>query len=322
MRTGSSWQWRRTGLGVVGLLLAGISSWAAEPNQETIAGKELTMLRDQEHVAIKQGQQLLLRYRYHGSSHKPYVKELSAPGLGNILRDAPADHLHHHGLMFAVRVNGVNFWEETPASGKEVHKTLRLAISKNTGTEAAVLQEQLDWQDKDGKSLLHEERVVTVYAERPGRPRLFTWQSSFTPSSGPVPLSGTVYHGLAMLFLQVMDAGGEFRNSHDAAGVDATKGKQASWCAYTAEPTAGKPVTIAMFDSPANPRHPSRWYTMNKPFAYLSATLGLDKEPCKLDQGQRLTLTYGVAVFPGEVAKEVIEPVYKVWQQLIASAGK
>ena len=32
----------------------------------------------------------------------------------NLLRDAPHDHLHHHALMYGIRVNGVNFWEETP----------------------------------------------------------------------------------------------------------------------------------------------------------------------------------------------------------------
>ncbi len=303
-------------LGLCGLLL--VSSWAsAQPKDEVASGKELVCQRDQEYVTVKQGDQLLLRYRYLGSSHKPYVKELTAPGLGNILRDAPADHLHHHGLMFAVRVNGVNFWEETPASGKEVHKKLRLAIPKNQeGREAAVVYEDLDWQDKDGKSLLKEERAVTVFAERPGQPRLLTWQASFTPSGGPVTLTGTAYNGLGMRFLQVMDAGGKFRNSHDATTVDATKGKQASWCAYSAEPMAGKPVTIAMFDAPANPRHPSRWYTMTKPFAYLSATLGLDKEPYKLDQGQRLTLTYGVAIFPREADKEAIDAVYATWRKL------
>lgn len=303
-------------VGLFGLLL--VSSWAlAQDRDEVVAGKELTCQRDREYVAVKQGAQLLLRYRYLGSSHKPYVKELTAPGLGNILRDAPADHLHHHGLMFAVRVNGVNFWEETPASGKEVHKNLRLAINKNQeGREAAVVHEDLDWQDKDGKSLLKEERAVTIFAERPGQPRLLTWQSSFTPGSGPVTLTGTAYNGLGMRFLQVMDTGGKFRNSHDAAGVDGTKGKQASWCAYSAEPLAGKSVTIAMFDAPANPRHPSRWYTMNKPFAYLSATLGLDQEPYKLDQGQRLTLTYGVAIFPREVDKEAIGAVYETWRKL------
>ncbi|MHC4656117.1 MAG: DUF6807 family protein, partial [Planctomycetota bacterium] len=53
---------------------------------------------------------------------KPYVQQLFSPAGVNILRDAPADHLHHHALMFAVKVNGVNFWEETPTAGKQLHK--------------------------------------------------------------------------------------------------------------------------------------------------------------------------------------------------------
>ncbi len=43
---------------------------------------------------------------------------------------------------------------------------------------------------------------------------------------------------------------------------------QSNWCAYTAA-VDGKPVTVAMFGHPANPR-PTTWFTMAKPFAYLS----------------------------------------------------
>ena len=60
-------------------------------------------------------------YRVDGVPFKPYVEKLFTPSGTNILRDAPSDHLHHHGLMFAVRVNGINFWEEKPDSGKQEH---------------------------------------------------------------------------------------------------------------------------------------------------------------------------------------------------------
>ena len=48
---------------------------------------------------------------------KPYVKEFMAVSGQNILRDAPFDHLHHHSLMYGIRVNGVNFWEEVAGCG-------------------------------------------------------------------------------------------------------------------------------------------------------------------------------------------------------------
>jgi len=51
----------------------------------------------------------LLVYVFATNQLKPYVRELDALSGVNVLRDAPADHLHHHGLMYAIRVNSVNF---------------------------------------------------------------------------------------------------------------------------------------------------------------------------------------------------------------------
>ena len=41
-----------------------------------------------------------------------------------MVRDAPSDHLHHHGLMFAVQVNEVNFWEERGTPGPDEVRNL------------------------------------------------------------------------------------------------------------------------------------------------------------------------------------------------------
>jgi hypothetical protein len=84
------------------------------------------------------------------------------------------------------------------------------------------------------------------------------------------------------------------------------------WCAYTAK-ADGKEVTVAIFDSPDNPRHPNRVFTMTRPFAYLSATLNLWKEPMKLDVSKPLALCYGVAVWDGTVKRADIESLYKQW---------
>src|SRR5574342_147613 len=66
----------------------------------------------------------LLTYALATNQFKPYVRELRSLRGDNVLRDAPSDHLHHHGLMYAIRVNGVNFWEEINQPGHERHVTL------------------------------------------------------------------------------------------------------------------------------------------------------------------------------------------------------
>ena len=68
---------------------------------------------------VKSGSQTLCAYTFAPEQIKPYVRELAPLGGENVLRDSPFDHKHHHGLMFAIKVNGVNFWEETPGCGYE-----------------------------------------------------------------------------------------------------------------------------------------------------------------------------------------------------------
>ena len=61
---------------------------------------------------------------------------------------------------------------------------------------------------------------------------------------------------------------------------------------------------------------------MNVPFAYLSATLdldkenGLSKEALTISRDKPLEVKYGVAAWDGEVDKAEIERAYQTWLQL------
>ena len=91
--------------------------------------------------------------------------------------------------------------------------------------------------------------------------------------------------------------------------MEGTNDKRSAWCAYSAA-ADGKPVTVAMFDDPKNPRHPATWFTMDAPFAYLAATLNLSKEPLPIESAEPLTLRYAVAVWDGDVGPEKIGKLY------------
>ena len=56
-------------------------------------------------------------YEFDPQKFKPYVKALNTLRGYGVLRDSPSDHLHHHALMYGIKVNGVNFWEETTGCG-------------------------------------------------------------------------------------------------------------------------------------------------------------------------------------------------------------
>jgi len=236
---------------------------------------------------------------YHAecTPFKPYVAQLYSPGGVAVLRDNVLDHLHHHGLMFAVAVNGVDFWSEKPNCGRQVERKLE---THNDG-----LTQQLDWTTPEGRVLLSEERSVKAHL---GPVTLLTWRSRLQ-SKDEAKLTGSHYFGLGMRFVTEMDKIARFINSANATG-DIVRGSErltaANWSACIAHD-----VTAAIFDHPSNLRHPARMFTMSVPFAYQSATLNLWKEPFTLKEP--LDLRYGVAVWDGEQPVEQIERLYRRW---------
>lgn len=270
-------------------------------------------------ISVYTGDNVLMKYRYQNVPFKPYVQQLFTPSGMNILRDAPSDHLHHHALMFAVAVDSVNFWEEQQAPGRQVHQLFaEVKIGKRNNVPNACFIEQLDWiNPRSQELLLKESRTIEICQLEEFKATLLNWQSTLAVPSGKeaMTLTGSHYFGLGMRFLESMDAGGKFLNAAGKAG-EIVRGDerlvQAKWCAYNAEAN-GKPVMIAMFGHPDNLRHPTHWFTMTKPFAYLSATMNLHKDPLNVTSNKPLVLRYAVAVWDNRVENDRIEKVYNWW---------
>jgi hypothetical protein len=296
--------------------------WQTAQAQEPF---KLTM--DANSVWVRAGESPVLQYRYSGVPFKPYIKELYTPGGINVLLDAPPDHLHHHGLMFAVAVDGVNFWEETPTAGRQMHAVfddvniVKRFGNPSVGFPVAQFKERIAWRDATPQVRLIEQRLIDVcQTNTPGTSAMatvLTWQSKFeVPKGKPsVTLAGSHYFGLGMRFPRSMDGTGEFLNADGKEGT-IFRGEerlvQSNWCAYqvTAD---GKPVTIAMFGSLKNPRGATTWFTMAKPFAYMSATLGLHAEALEVRASLPLRLRYGVAIWDRHVLPAQINAYYQEW---------
>jgi len=286
-----------------------------------LAASPMRLVMDQNVVSVYD-EGVLLRYSYRDVPFKPYVKELFTPGGVNVLLDAPADHLHHHALMFAVTADGVNFWEEQQAPGRQAHQRFDdVRVDRRDGAHFAGFSQQIDWQNpQSGQLVLKEIRTIEICNFAKPKAALLTWQSHFEAPDGKesVSLSGSHYQGLGLRFVRSMDLEGEFRNADGKAGV-VFRGEErlvrSHWCAYTAK-ADGKDVTVAMFDHPRNERHPATWFMMNKPFAYLSATLALHEQPLEVESDNPLVLRYAVALWDGRIEDAKIEELYKRWAAL------
>ena len=177
------------------------------------------------------------------------------------------------------------------------------------GHPQALLQHRIDWvagadvalENAESAALLIEDRTLTVTLDESIGEVALHWSSRFKvgPSVPEVELSGTNYHGLGIRFRQDLDplathliAG----NQPDVSGtkLDVSPG---AWGAVTFD-VPGKPATVAIFGSPRNPGGETRFFSMKRPFAYLSATPGLDRKPLRFKANDTFTFEYVVAIYP------------------------
>jgi len=264
------------------------------------------------------GGKALAEYRYTLVPYKPYISIFRTPEGINVLRDAPHDHLHHHALMFAIGVDGVDFWQEGNAPGRQLHREFVNTGDLSPRHDTVGFVERLDWLGPESDNpILHEKRTVEIFDPKAFGASVMTWETELTVPEGKenASLTGSHYFGLGMRFLESMDKEGAFFNADNAEG-DLVRGDEhvtrSRWCAYTSM-ADGKPVSVAMFDSPDNPRHPAWWFTMSTPFDYLSATLNLYREPMELKADAPLRLRYGVALWDERVDAATVERTCKKW---------
>jgi hypothetical protein len=273
----------------------------------------------------------LLVYAFDPQKFKPYVRELRTLAGDNILRDAPFDHLHHHALMYGIKVNGINFWEET--SGNGVQKPVQTAeplfgLTETGGIKLphAKITQVLHWvapQDaflpnSAPVALLVEHRTLMLTVNEARHEVGLEWKSQFEvgPRTNVVTLTGANYHGLGIRFLQEIDP----LAAHSLAGVrpDLANSHQdisaAPWATVSFAPP-GHPATLALVGHPANPRGDAVYFSMLTPFAYLSATQALDKEPMVYHKGDKWELNYLVLIYPEDKPSAALRQRAESWRQ-------
>ena len=297
-----------------------LTVWLGLALPGVVGAAELRIEKGKDAVVIHAGDEPVLEYRLAPNPFKPYVSKLHTPAGVQILRDSPHDHVHHHALMFALTAGGVDFWGENPRAkpGKQVPRG-------EVKAQGGAIEQTLDWLRPGGKPVLAEQRRIIVH-DTPPKVTLVTWATRLSPAEGrdEVRLTGAHYVGLGMRFVQSMDKGGTFLNPTGKPG-ERVRGTEklvhAPWCAYTA-PANGKPVTVALFDHPKNPRHPAYFFTMTSHFAYLAATQNLHRQPMTLAKGKPLDLVYGVALWDGAIGAAEVEATFKHWLRLGVGAGR
>jgi hypothetical protein len=305
--------------------------------QGTAGQSPLSAIMDGGRVEFRYGDEVVLRYRATPDSRKQYVEELRTPNGVSLLADAPPDHPWHHGMMLALIVDGVNYWEEPRADsppsarfGRQQLASDPVAKASDSDSFLASVTHDVLWQDGGGSPQLTERRTVAVAYHPQNADLLLTWQSELAVAgeAKAVELAGTHYHGVGLRFRP------EFTGSVEVLLPDAIDSSQVGqlvrgsevvystvWCGYHARLQEGA-VTVVMFAAPHEPDPPTRWFTMDSPFTFLSATLGLDKQSLRLATGKPLTLTYGLAAWDRQVDTEQIVRAYHEWQSQLGDLSQ
>ncbi len=268
----------------------------------------------------------LLVYAFATNQFKPYVRELYTLEGQNVLRDAPPDHLHHHGLMYAVWVNGVNFWEEREAPG--IEKSVELLSYRASNSPAGFPQAQftqlVHWlkpadraaANSSSAALLLETRTLTLTVDEASREVALRWEAEFEAGKEPMKVQGANYTGLGLRLPESFNHVAAFQNSANAPyrGNNTQDVIEAEWSSASGI-IAGKPGLVALFGYPANARGTGSFFTMLDPFAYLSVTQGVDKAPLEYDSGAKFALHYLLTLYPEVKSREFLQARDARWQK-------
>ena len=178
----------------------------------------LTVREERGEIEIRLRKKPVLVYTFATNQFKPYVRDLFTLRGENVLRDAPPDHLHHHGMMYAVYVNGINFWEEKGTPGLQRHiKLQQVGNSDAKGLPAAHFTELIHWLAPTNLDtpLLIERRKITVAVNEDNQEVAVRWDAQFQagPKAGTVRLHGPNYNGLGLRLPESFNHVARFQNS-------------------------------------------------------------------------------------------------------------
>jgi len=274
-----------------------------------VAGDLIRMAIDERvsELTILYNHQPILVYAFSASHPKPYIKQLHTMSGWNVLTDAPADHSHHHGVMYGVQVNGHNFWQEPPDAGiqQSVRIQGRRAVTRKNGVAEAGFIHVINWVAADDrgstdgqKALLQERRRITARVDPVNLEVAVEWQATFVVGSRNVVLTGDNYNGLGVRPAREFDLMAVHSNSEQTLELRGTEQNlsRAQWSAITLK-RPSRQATVALFGDPVNTRGPSVFFTMNNPFAYISATQALDKTPLEYAAGAAFDLNFLVTTY-------------------------
>lgn len=260
-------------------------------------------------VAFWSGDRLAGRYVI-ADDYKPHLHPLNTPAGHTVSLLSPHDHKHHKGLMYALRVPEVNFWEERStllgeAPGRQRHD--RFQAVTDSGDDVG-FEEELTWLPfEGGEAIFREVRALSCRVLAGDQGFAWTWTTEIE-AARDVELTMSQwsartddgrlvnYHGLGLRFRRDFGCTGGNRLLIDgverlfAAGMGTTPAE----VEFRGSIDGAWPVQQAGVRIRQRQRH--GLFVMDTPFAFMGigpSNLG----PVRLHAGECLSEQYDVTVF-------------------------
>jgi Methane oxygenase PmoA len=287
---------------------------------------------DGDHISVTINGEPFTDFHIGKAYPKPFLAPLrTANGLivtrrfpQELVQDESRDHPHHRGLWIGYGdVNGVNFWENEPASKTSPENpalkgllTLKSLGELKPGKKSGTLQAVFDWAAPGQGTLLEEDRTMTFYADR--EVRTFDVDVTFT-AKAPLKFADTKEGFFAIRLADSMAGknGGLMTNSEGAQTEKKVWGKKADWVDYDGT-VDGQKVGIVIFNNPKNSAQPPRWHARDyglfavNPFGLKEFDPQADSAGGReLKAGDTMRFRYRVIIHPGDFPKKKIEDLYQ-----------
>ncbi len=255
---------------VAALPAGGTAAFTLAPGAPVPLPPGVELARHTDRIAVRVAGAPFTELHFGPAWARPFLHPVLGPGGVPVTRaypmrtDVPGekqDHPHHKSLWAAWGdVNGSDNWSEDRKRGHGT-QVLRDLTACTSGPVAGRIAGTVDWISEKGARVLEESREI-VFWNMPAEARALDLTVAFRAIEGRVRFGDTKEGGLCSIRVaSSMDASGAgtIVNSYGGINEPETWGKRAHWCDYSG-PAGGRTVGIAIFDHPANFRHPTYWH--------------------------------------------------------------
>ena len=286
---------------------------------------DVSLERNGARIDVSIGGQPFTAFHFGDQATKPYLHPLRAKDGTVVTRSHPmeqvdgeqTDHPHHRGVWFSHgEVNGVDFWaneKEQRSRGEKGTIALDKIGAVESGPSAGRIEASFAWIDSKGTRLLTERRSMSF--SQSGEDNAVDFDIELTAVADSLHFGDTKEGTFGVRMATELEEPhwraegiartGKIVNAEGHSSEANAWGRRSPWVDYSGS-IQGKPMGVAIFDHPSNPKHPTYWHVRG--YGLFAANVFGEHDfhadesrdgSITLSKGEKLRFRYRVLVHPG-----------------------